>query len=291
MNWESEDWKGLWEAIRDVVLHWMAHGVTVFRVDNPHTKPLPFWEWLIDEVRGVHPEVVFLGEAFTRPAMMRELGKIGFDQSYTYFTWRNTRAELTEYVTELATETVDYLRPNFFVNTPDILPEYLQSGGRPAFEARLVLAATLSPAYGIYSGYEQFENVPLQPGSEEYLDSEKYEIKERKIDGPLLPLVKKLNELRRANRSLQHLDNVTFLESANDHLIAYAKHSDPEMLIVVVNLDPFAPAEGLVNVDWPLGLPDSFVVQDLLTDVIYDWRTGGNYVRLEPGGAHVLHVR
>ena len=263
----------------------------VFRVDNPHTKPLPFWEWLIDEVRAVHPEVVFLGEAFTRPAMMRELGKIGFDQSYTYFTWRNTRAELTEYVTELATETVDYLRPNFFVNTPDILPEYLQTGGRPAFEARLVLAATLSPAYGIYSGYEQLENVALQPGSEEYLDSEKYEIKERRIEGPLLPLVKKLNEVRRANRSLQHLDNVTFLESANDQLIAYAKHSDPEMLIVVVNLDPFAPAEGLVNVDWPLGLPDSFVVQDLLTDVIYDWRTGGNYVRLEPGGAHILYVR
>ena len=291
VNWESEDRKGLWKAIRDVVLHWMAHGVTVFRVDNPHTKPLPFWEWLIDEVRGVHPEVVFLAEAFTRPAMMRELGKIGFDQSYTYFTWRNTRAELTEYVTELATETVDYLRPNFFVNTPDILPEYLQSGGRPAFEARLVLAATLSPAYGIYSGYEQFENVPVEPGSEEYLDSEKYEIKERKIDGPLLPLVKKLNELRTAHRSLQRIDNVTFLESGNDHLIAYAKHSDPEMVVVVVNLDPFEAAEGLVNVDGPFGLPDSFVVQDLLTDVIYDWRTGGNYVRLEPGGAHVLHVR
>jgi starch synthase (maltosyl-transferring) len=291
VNWESEDWKGLWEAIRDILLHWLGHGVTVFRVDNPHTKPLPFWEWLIPEVRREHPDVMFLAEAFTKPAMMRELAKIGFNQSYTYFTWRNTRAELTEYVTELATETVEYYRPNFFVNTPDILHEYLQTGGQPAFEARLVLAATLSPSYGIYSGYELCENVPLEEGSEEYVDSEKYEIKKRKLEGPLLPLVKRLNEIRHANRSLQRIDNVTFLDSANDQLIAYAKQSAPELVIVCVNLDPLAATEGLVTVDDSLGLPPTFVVQDLLTDVIYDWHAGGNYVLLPPGGAHVLHVR
>jgi starch synthase (maltosyl-transferring) len=222
---------------------------------------------------------------------MRELAKVGFSQSYTYFTWRNTRWELTEYLTELSTETVDYLRPNFFVNTPDILHEYLQTGGRPAFEARLVLAATLSPSYGIYSGFENLEHVPIREGSEEYLDSEKYEVKQRQLDGELLPLVKKLNEIRRAARPLQWLDDITFLDTANDHLIAYAKRSDPELVIVVVNLDPFAEQIGLVTVDGSLGLADLFVVTDLLTDVIYDWETGGNYVRLAPGGAHILHVR
>jgi len=291
VNWETEDKKGLWKAIRDVVFHWLGHGVRVFRVDNPHTKPLPFWEWLIAEVRRDHPDVIFLAEAFTRPAMMRELAKIGFNQSYTYFTWRTTREELTEYVTELATETVDYLRPNFFVNTPDILEEYLQTGARPAFEARLVLAATLSPSYGVYSGYEHCENVPVSPGSEEYLDSEKYELKQRALDGPLLPLIGRLNEIRLANRSLQRIDNVTFLETANEQLIAYAKRSDADTLIVCVNLDPLAAREGLVTVEASLGLPASFVVQDLLTNAIYDWQTGGNYVRLAPGGAHVLHAR
>src|SRR5581483_3930403 len=214
LDWECDDWRGLWEALRDVVLHWVSHGVLVFRVDNPHTKPLPFWEWLIAEVRRDHPDAIFLAEAFTRPAMMRALAKLGFAQSYTYFTWKNTRAELEEYVTELATETAEYLRPNFFANTPDILHEYLQRGGRPAFEARLVLAATLSPSYGIYSGFERCENVPLRPGSEEYLDSEKYERKRRTLDGPLLPLVERLNRVRRANRALQRLDNVTFLPTA-----------------------------------------------------------------------------
>ena len=200
VNFDSEDWQGLWAALRDVVLHWVGHGVTVFRVDNPHTKPLPFWEWLIREVRGADPEVVFLSEAFTRPAMMAALAKAGFTQSYTYFTWKNTKAELIEYLTELTRSALpQFFRPNFFVNTPDILHEYLQHGGRPAFEARLVLAATLSPSYGIYSGYEHFENVPVRAGSEEYLDSEKYEVKQRALDGPLLPLVKRLNEIRREN--------------------------------------------------------------------------------------------
>jgi starch synthase (maltosyl-transferring) len=291
VDWESEDWHGLWEALRDVVLYWVAHGVRVFRVDNPHTKPLPFWEWLIENVRSDHPDVIFLAEAFTRPAMMRALAKIGFDQSYTYFTWKNTRAEIEEYVTELATETADYYRPNFFANTPDILHEFLQAGGRPAFEARLVLAATLSPSYGIYSGYERCENVPLRPGSEEYLDSEKYEVKKRAIDGPLLPLIRRLNEIRRANRSLQHVDNIRFLDTANDSLIAYAKQSPSDTLVITVNLDPFGFREGLVEVPPEVGLPPSFAVQDLLSDDTYAWRTGGNYVGLAPGRAHVLHVR
>jgi starch synthase (maltosyl-transferring) len=234
---------------------------------------------------------VFLAEAFTRPAMMRELAKLGFNQSYTYFTWKNTRAEIEEYVTELATETAEYYRPNFFVNTPDILHEYLQVGGRPAFEARLVLAATLSPSYGIYSGFENLENVPLKVGSEEYLNSEKYELKKRRIDGPLLPLVRRLNEIRRANRSLQFVHNITFLETANEELVAYAKQSPSDTLIICVNLDPFTSTEGLVTVPAALELPPSFQVQDLLTDDTYGWQEGGNYVRLAPGGSHILHVR
>ena len=291
VDFDSEDWRGLWEALRDVVLFWIGHGVRMFRVDNPHTKPLPFWEWLLADVRGEHPDTVFLSEAFTRPAMMRALAKAGFNQSYTYFTWKNTRRELEEYVTELATETADYLRPNFFVNTPDILHEYLQLGGAPAFEARLVLAATLSPSYGIYSGYEGFENVAVRPGSEEYLDSEKYELKRRRLDGPLLPLVRRLNEIRRANRSLQRIDNVTFLETANEWLIAYVKRSEEDTVIVCVNLDPNGPREGLAIVPPGLGLPPSFTVQDLLTDESYAWHSGGNYILLGPGQAHVLHVR
>jgi starch synthase (maltosyl-transferring) len=290
-DWESEDRKGLWKAIWEVVRHWCAHGIRVFRVDNPHTKPLPFWEWLITEVRSEHPETIFLAEAFTRPAMMRELAKVGFSQSYTYFTWRNERWELVEYVTELATETVDYLRPNFFVNTPDILTEYLQAGGPAAFEARLVLAATLSPSYGIYSGYERYENIPLRLGSEEYRNSEKYEVKQRAVEGALLPLVRQLNEIRRANRSLQRLDDITFLDCANEQLIAYAKRSEADVVIVCVNLDPGSESIGRVTVDGSLDLPEAFVVQDLLTDLNYDWVTGGNYVRLAPGKAHIFHVR
>jgi starch synthase (maltosyl-transferring) len=290
VDWESEDWQGLWQALRDVVLYWVAHGVRIFRVDNPHTKPLPFWEWLIEEVHREHRDVIFLAEAFTRPAMMHALAKIGFNQSYTYFTWKNTRTELEQYVNELV-GTAEYYRPNFFANTPDILHEYLQRGGRPAFEARLVLAATLSPSYGIYSGFERCENVALRSGSEEYLDSEKYELKERTIDGPLLPLIERLNEIRRANRSLQQLDNVTFLDTAHNSLIAYAKRSEADTTVVCVNLDASAAREGLVTVPAELGLPASFAVQDLLTDETYAWRVGGNFIRLGPGKAHVMHVR
>jgi starch synthase (maltosyl-transferring) len=291
VNFESEDWQGLWAALRDVVLHWVAHGVRIFRVDNPHTKPLAFWEWLIAEVRAAEPETVFLSEAFTRPAMMAALAKAGFSQSYTYFTWKNTKAELTEYMTQLTQSTLpEFFRPNFFVNTPDILHEYLQRGGRPAFEARLVLAATLSPSYGIYSGYEHFENVPLREGSEEYFDSEKYEAKKRKLDGPLLPLVERLNRIRRANLALHRLDNVDFLETENDQLIAFTKRAEGNIVLVCVNLDPRSEREGVVTVPVWLGLPPAYSATELLTDQEFHWRIGRNYVRLGPGQAHVLRV-
>jgi starch synthase (maltosyl-transferring) len=285
VNFESEDWRGLWEALRDVMLHWVSHGVRVFRVDNPHTKPVPFWEWLIAEVRRVEPELVLLSEAFTRPAMMTTLAKVGFAQSYTYFTWKNTKAELEELMGQIL-QWSEYYRPNFFVNTPDILHEYLQTGGRPAFESRLLLAATLSPSYGIYSGYERFENVPVREGSEEYLDSEKYEAKQRKLDGPLLPLVKRLNEIRRAEPALQRVENLRWLETEQEQLVAYIKGD----VVVVVNIDPFEAHEGLAIVPAALGLPPAFFVRDLLGGERYRWSIGRNFVRLEPGQGHVFKV-
>jgi starch synthase (maltosyl-transferring) len=292
LNFDSEDWKGLWEALRDIVVLWVERGVRVFRVDNPHTKPLPFWEWLIADVRATHPDVIFLAEAFTRRAKMMGLAKLGFSQSYTYFTWKNWKWELTEYVEELAYETADYARPNFFANTPDILTEYLVEGGPPAFEALLVLAATLSPTYGIYSGFESFENVPVRPGSEEYVDSEKYEAKARSLDGPLLPMVARLNRARRENPALQYLSNVAWLETENDLLIAYAKRTGDNTVIVAVNLDPHNTQEGVVNVPAWLGTAPAFGVRDLLDDQRYDWSIGRNYLRLAPGQrmAHVMKV-
>jgi len=289
VDFASEDWRGLWQALLDVVLHWVGYGVTVFRVDNPHTKPVPFWEWLIREVRRAHPEVIFLAEAFTRPAPMTTLAKAGFAQSYTYFTWKNSRWELLEFVGQLL-EWRDFYRPNCFANTPDILHEYLQRGGRPAFEARLVLAATLSPAYGIYSGFEHCENVPLRPGSEEYLDSEKYELKRRRLDGPLLPLVAKLNAARRANPALQWLAPLTILETENEHLFAFLKQRDSSAVVTVVNLDPRAPQEGVCVVPVSSGLAPVYPVRDLLTDERWTWRIGRNYVRLGPGQSHVLRI-
>jgi starch synthase (maltosyl-transferring) len=293
VNWETADWRGLWDALLKVVLQWVDCGVTVFRVDNPHTKPFAFWAWLIERVHEHNRDVVFLAEAFTRRAVMRQLAKIGFTQSYTYFTWKNSRYELTEYVTELAySGEQEYFRPNFFANTPDILHEYLQHGGRAAFEARLILAGTLSPTYGIYSGYESFENVPAHEGSEEYLHSEKYEIKQRHLDGPLLPLIQRLNTIRKENAALQELSNVTFLDTANEALIGYAKHSPGNTLITVVSVDPHQVQEGLAIVPANLGLPPSFTAHDLLTDERYQWRIGPNYVRMEPGvrQAHVIRV-
>ena len=289
VNFECEDWKGLWAALRDVVLTWVERGVTVFRVDNPHTKPVPFWEWLIDEVRREDPEVIFLAEAFTRPAMMTTLAKSGFAQSYTYFTWKNTRWELLEFMGQLLDWSEIY-RPNVFANTPDILHEYLQHGGPPAFEARLVLAATLSPTYGIYSGFESFENVPVREGSEEYLDSEKYEIKKRRLDGPLLPLVATLNRARRENAALQRLDDVTFLETENEQLFGYLKRAGDNDVIVVVNLDPAAVQRGVCILPVGTGLPPTYRVQDLLAGNEWTWHIGRNYVELDPGKSHVLRV-
>jgi starch synthase (maltosyl-transferring) len=291
VNWDCEDWRGLWDALLAVMLHWVDCGVKVFRVDNPHTKPAPFWEWLIAEVQKRDQDVLFLAEAFTRRPVMRHLAKVGFSQSYTYFTWKNSRYDLTEYVSELAfSDEREYFRPNFFANTPDILHEYLQHGGRPAFEARLVLAATLSPTYGIYSGFENFENTPAHEGSEEYLHSEKYEIWDRSLDGPLLPMVQRVNLARRENPALQRLENVTFLETANEALIAFAKQSEGNTVITVVNIDPHQIHEGLVVVPAHLGLPPVFPMRDLLDDSRFEWRLGGNYVRLSPGRSHLARI-
>jgi starch synthase (maltosyl-transferring) len=293
VNWESPEWPALWQALLEVVLHWVQCGVKVFRVDNPHTKPFEFWAWLIREVHSRDREVVFLAEAFTRRAVMRHLAKVGFSQSYTYFTWKNSRHELTEYVSQLAySGEQEYFRPNFFANTPDILHAYLQHGGRPAFEARLILAATLSPSYGIYSGFENAENVPVREGSEEYQNSEKYEVKTRALNGELLPLVAQINFIRRDNPALQHFSNVTFLETANDALIGYAKQEAGNTIVVLVNLEPHQPQEGAATIPASLGLAPSFTAHDLLSDERYQWRIGPNYVRLEPGTrqAHIIRV-
>jgi starch synthase (maltosyl-transferring) len=291
VNFATGDWAALWSELRAAVVFWVERGVRIFRVDNPHTKPIGFWEWLIRTVREEHPDVVFLAEAFTSPARMYALAKTGFSQSYTYFTWKNSAEELREYVSGLAGPVADFFRPNFFVNTPDILHAYLQEGRRPAFEARLVLAATLSPSYGVYSGYENLEAIPAEPGSEEYLDSEKYEVKERRLDGPLLPLMRRLNEIRRSAPALGRI-GVRFLETANPALIAYVKGSGPGAIIVCVNVDPHAAQEGLAMVPSDLGLPAAFAVRDLVTGDVYGWSAGPNYVRLDPAvtTAHVLRV-
>jgi len=225
--------------------------------------------------------------------MMQELAKVGFSQSYTYFTWKSSRWELTEYVSELfGSEEREYFRPNFFVNTPDILTEELQHGGPTKFASRLILAATLSPSYGVYSGFEHYEHTAVRPGSEEYLDSEKYVAKERRLDGPLLTLIGQLNRVRRDNPALQRIESLRFLETRNDALIAYAKREGDNVVITVVNLDFGNAQEGLVEIPWDLGIPGEFTVTDLLTIERFDWRQGGNYVRLVPGerAGHVLRV-
>ncbi|MFE0710564.1 alpha-1,4-glucan--maltose-1-phosphate maltosyltransferase [Streptomyces sp. NPDC058865] len=283
------------ETVR-VLRHWMDRGVRIFRVDNPHTKPVLFWERVIGEVNRTDADVIFLAEAFTRPAMMHTLAQIGFQQSYTYFTWRNDKRELTEYLTELSGEAAAYMRPNFFANTPDILHAFLQHGGRPAFELRAVLAATLSPTWGIYSGYELCENTALKPGSEEYLDSEKYQLRARDWDtaDTIAPLITKLNAVRRASPALRQLRNLRFHHADNEQVIVYSKRSGSNTVLVVVNLDPHHTQETTVSLDMPqLGLEwhESVPVRDELSGETYHWgRT--NYVRLEPGRrpAHVLTV-
>ncbi|AXI85110.1 alpha-1,4-glucan--maltose-1-phosphate maltosyltransferase [Streptomyces sp. ETH9427] len=295
------DMDGLVTETCRILRHWMDAGVRIFRVDNPHTKPVVFWERVIGEINAGDPDVIFLAEAFTRPAMMHTLAQIGFQQSYTYFTWRNTKQELTEYLTELSGEAASYMRPNFFANTPDILHAYLQHGGRPAFEVRAVLAATLSPAWGIYSGYELCENTPLREGSEEYLDSEKYQLTPRDWEAAaregrtIAPLITRLNTIRRDHPALHRLRNLRFHRTDNDSVLAYSKRQGSDVVLVVVNLDPHHVQEATVSLDMPqLGLDwhESVPVRDELTGETYHWGST-DYVRLEPGRApaHVLHVQ
>ncbi len=298
LNFRCEDYLALWAACRDILLYWIERGVRIFRVDNPHTKPFAFWEWMLAEIRRHHPDAVFLSEAFTRPARMQGLAKIGFTQSYTYFTWRNTPWDVREYLTELTqTQLAEYFRPNLFVNTPDILHEYLQTGGRPAFRVRLVLAATLSPLYGIYSGFELCENTPVRPGSEEYLNSEKYEIRTRNWSarGNLNDEIARLNRIRRDHPALQRLTNLTFCESENPDVLFYRKHAPDDELFVAVNLDPHHPQATMVHVPLDalgLGQDTPYLVEDLLTGARYTWRGARNFVRLDPAQqvAHVLRV-
>ncbi|MFC0846019.1 alpha-1,4-glucan--maltose-1-phosphate maltosyltransferase [Streptomyces noboritoensis] len=297
----DRDMPGLVAETVRILRFWMDHGVRIFRVDNPHTKPVVFWEQVLAEVNGTDPDVVFLAEAFTRPAMMHALARIGFQQSYTYFTWRNTKQELTDYLTELTGESAAYMRPNFFVNTPDILHAYLQHGGRPAFEVRAVLAATLAPSWGVYAGYELCENTALHDGSEEYLNSEKYELRPRDWEAAeregrsLAPLLTSLNRIRRRHPALRQLRSLRFHHTDNDAVLAYSKRSGSNTVLVVANLDPHHTQEATVSLDMPeLGLSwhESVPVRDELTGETYHWgRT--NYVRLEPGRApaHVLVLR
>ncbi|MDI3418504.1 alpha-1,4-glucan--maltose-1-phosphate maltosyltransferase [Streptomyces luteolus] len=285
---------GLHEECLRILRHWMAHGVRIFRVDNPHTKPVAFWERLIEAVHASDPDVLFLAEAFTRPAMMRSLARVGFHQSYTYFTWRNSKEEVESYLAELAgldsSESAAYLRPNLFVNTPDILNAFLQYGGRAAFEIRAVLAATAAPTWGVYAGFELCENVPAGPGSEEYLDSEKYQYRprdwkaEEAAGHSLAPLLRTLNQLRRAHPALHQLRNLHFHRTADDAVVAFSKRLGEDWVLVVLNLDPHSCRETTVSLDLPaLGLErtDTFQVHDALTGDSYAWDRD-NYVRLDP---------
>jgi starch synthase (maltosyl-transferring) len=302
LNFRSPDWKNLWAAWRDIVVLWAQRGVRVFRVDNPHTKPLAFWEWLIREVQTMYPDTIFLAEAFTRPKMMRELGKLGFSQSYTYFTWRNTKWELEQYLTELTqTSMREYYRGNFFANTPDILPHILQTGGRPAFRMRLVLAATLSSVYGIYSGFELTENRPRGEvgATEYYLDSEMYQHKVWDWDRPgnIIDDVTRVNRIRRDNPALHLYDNLRFCATDNDQIIAYCKATpdSSNIIVCVVNLDPFWPQSAWLDVpldEWGIGGNQPYVVHDLLSDDRYTWRGRSNWVRLDPHvqPAHIFRI-
>ena len=301
-DFETDDWRALWQALAGVFRHWIGEGVRIFRVDNPHTKPFPFWEWVIAEIRREHPETIFLAEAFTRPRIMHRLAKLGFSQSYTYFTWRNTRAELTAYFTELAHGPGrEYFRPNVWPNTPDILPEYLQMGGRPAFIVRLTLAATLAANYGIYGpAFELMEDQPREPGSEEYLDSEKYQLRQwsRNSRDSLSGLIGRVNRIRRDNPALHSNHSLTFLDVDNEQLIAYVKRSEDgaNVIVVVVNLDPHNAHSGWLELDLEVigvAAGTSFQMHDLLTGIRYLWSDTRNFIRLDPQymPAHVFCVR
>ena len=301
IHFETPAWRELWQELRSVVLFWAEHGVRIFRVDNPHTKPFAFWEWLIREVRTAHPDVLFLSEAFTRPAVMARLAKLGFSQSYTYFTWRNTRWEITEYLTQLTgTELREYFRPNFFANTPDILHEYLQAGGRAAFEVRLVLAATLSGSYGIYGPPFELCVGEAVPGTEEYLDSEKFQLRHWDLDAAhgIRELVALVNRIRRENPAFRSTNNLRFCPVDNEALIAYLKWSDDreDLVLVVVNLDPHHARSGWVELPLhELGIDPErpFQMHDLLGQGRYLWNGPRNFVALDPTAmpAQIFRVR
>jgi starch synthase (maltosyl-transferring) len=302
LDFETGEWRSLWNELAGIVEFWMDAGVHIFRVDNPHTKAFPFWQWLIERARRQNPEVIFLSEAFTRPKVMQRLAKLGFSQSYTYFTWRNTKHELTEYFTSLGQEPVrDYLRPNCWPNTPDILPEYLQHGGRPAFMVRLVLAATLAASYGIYGpAFELMEAQAREPGAEEYLDSEKYQLRHWDLQraDSLASFIRRVNRIRRENPALHSDRSLRFHEVSDDALICYSKVAPggDNAIVVVANLDPFQARGGNVTLDLDaLGLPGerTYQMHELLTGARYLWRGPLNAVRLDPHTtpAHIFRVR
>jgi starch synthase (maltosyl-transferring) len=303
LDFGSAEWRALWAELKAVICFWIEQGVRIFRVDNPHTKPFPFWEWVIGEIKGQYPEVLFLAEAFTRPHVMYRLAKLGFSQSYTYFAWRNTKQELTDYFRELAqTEVREYFRPNLWPNTPDILPEFLQVGGRAAFMLRLILAATLGASYGIYGpALELCENSPYKPGSEDYLNSEKYELKYRDLNSAwsLKDLIARINRIRKENPALQSNHNLRFHETDNPSVICYSKSTDDlsNIIIVIVNLDAFHTQTGWVDLDLSLlgleGSASAFQVYDLLSEGRFLWQGARNYVELQPESlpGHILHVR
>jgi len=301
LKFDNDNRTTMWNELRSIFEFWIEQGVHVFRVDNPHTKPFTFWEWCLGTLKQKYPDLIFLSEAFTRPKVMHHLAKLGFTQSYTYFTWRRTKWDLIEYITELTTtEAAEFFRPNFWPNTPDILMDYLQEGGRPAFMARLVLAATLCSNYGIYGpAFELCVNTPREVGSEEYLDSEKYEIKNWDVDSPqsIAPLIALVNLIRRQNAALQFTNNVTVQHIDNDRLIAYSKRTtDPSnVIIVVVNIDPRCKQSGWLTLDpESLGIEwgHTFLVRDLLRDEVYKWSSGRNFISLDPHDlpAHILRL-
>ncbi len=289
VNFSGDDWQGLWIELRRVFLYWIDQGVTIFRVDNPHTKPFQFWEWVIREIQDIHPEVIFLAEAFTRPKIMQALAKGGFTQSYSYFTWRNDKQGLSEYFQELTNPPVsEYMRANLFPTTPDILPVYLQQSGPAGFKIRLTLAATLSSVYGMYSGYELCENAGI-PGKEEFINSEKYELKVWDWDRPgnIRPFVTRLNTIRREHPSLHEYGNLQFHWSASDHILCYSKTlpGSADAVLIVVNLDPFTAHDSMIYVPLGrLGMPHdrSFFAHDLLSGERYEWSGVDHYVRLDP---------
>ncbi len=301
-DFESDDWRSLWEELKSIMDYWVGQGVRIFRVDNPHTKAFAFWEWSIGEVTGVNPDVMFLAEAFTRPKVMHRLAKLGFTQSYTYFTWRTTKHELVEYFTELNSGPGrDYFRPNVWPNTPDILHESLQTGLRSVFAARLILAATLSANYGIYGpAFELMESVPREAGTEEYRDSEKYQLRHWDFDRPdsLWPLIARINRIRRDNVALQSDRSLEFCRIDNDQLIGYVKHDREaqNIVLMVVNLDAHNTQSGWLHLDLArLGLQNDglYQVHDLLTDQRYSWRGPDNFVILDPRRipAHIFRIR